>query len=149
MNGGIGISPTTNGTSTAHENRIEEFVNNKLRSDLQRYDEFLTRNNAEVMEYMELQKFGENLSEYMRDGFKTQVNIGANFFMRANVEDTSRMLVNVGLNHYVDFTPEEAVKFCKMKISALEKEAEVIREKSIETRAHIKLALLCLAEKNG
>lgn len=138
-----GATATANGT---REERIEHFVNNKLRADLQRFEDFLLHNNTEVMEYMELQKFGENLSAYMRDGFKTQVNVGGNFFMQAKVDNTERILVNVGLHHYVDFTPEEAVKFCKMKISALEKEAEVIREKSIETRAHIKLALLCLSE---
>lgn len=139
-----------NGAAVAgtREERIESFVNNKLRSDLRHYEEFLIRTNAEIMEFMELQKFGENLNTYMLDGFKTQVDIGGNFFMQAKVDDTNRILVNIGLKHYIEFTPEEAVKFCKMKINALEKEADVIREKSIETRAHIKLALLCLAEKS-
>lgn len=133
--------------NTAQEGRIEDFVNNKLRADLKRYDDFLVRNNSEVMEYMELQKFSENLNEYLTNGFKTQVDVGGNFFMQAKVDATDRILVNVGLQHYIDFTPDEAVKYCRMKISALEKEADVIREKSVETRAHIKLALLCLAEK--
>lgn len=128
--------------------RIEDFVNNKLRADLKRYEEFLTRNNAEVMEYMELQKFCENLGQYLSDGFKTQVNVGGNFFMQAKVDQTDSILVNVGLNHYIDFTPAEAIKFCKMKIGVLEKEADVIREKSIDTRAHIKLALLCLSDRS-
>lgn len=129
-------------------NRIESFVNDKLRSDLQRYEEFLIRNNAEIMEYMELQKFVQNIENYMADGFKTQVNIGGNIFMQAKVDNTDHILVNVGLHHYLEFTPPEAVKFCTMKISALEKESEVIREKSVETRAHIKMALLCLSEKS-
>lgn len=135
---------TTDGNRTE---RIESFVNDKLRVDLQRYDEFLMRNNAEIMEYMELQKFVENLNTYMKDGFKTQVDIGGNFFMQAKVNNTERILVNIGLNHYIEFTPEEAVKFCKFKIGALEKEADVIREKSVETRAHIKLALMSLSDK--
>lgn len=139
------IDATT--TGDIRTERIESFVNDKLRVDLQRYEEFLMRNNGEIMEYMELQKFVENLNTYMKDGFKTQVDIGGNFFMQAKVENTEQILVNIGLNHYIEFSPDEAVKFCKFKISALEKEADVIREKSVETRAHIKLALLSLTDK--
>lgn len=128
--------------------RIESFVNDKLRSDLSQYDEFLVRNNTEIMEYMELQKFVENINNYMKNGFKTKMHIGGNFFMQAKVENTEHIMVNIGLNHYIQFTPDEAIKFCKFKINTLEKEAEVIREKSVETRAHIKLALMCLSENS-
>lgn len=129
--------------------KIEHFINENLRRDLKKYEEYLNKMNAEIMEYVQLKNTVENLIEHMSDGFKTQVNIGGSFFMSAKVDDTKQILVNVGLNHYVSFTLVEALKFCEFKVKSLQNEADVIREKSIETRAHIKLALLCLAEKQN
>lgn len=99
------------------------------------------------MEYVQLKNTVENIMEHMNDGFKTQVNIGGSFYMSAKVEDTKQIMINIGLNHYVSFTLDEALKFCDFKVKSLQNEANIIREKSIETRAQIKLALLCLAEK--
>lgn len=36
-----------------------------------------------------------------------------------------------------------------MKVRALNKQADVLREESIKTRANIKLALMCLNGENG
>lgn len=131
---------------TSKEN-IEHFINENLREDLKKFEEYLNRTNADIMEYIQLKNVIENIMENSRNGFKTQVNIGGSFFMSAKVPDTKTILVNIGLNHYVNFTLDEALKFCNFKIKTLQKEADVIREKSIETRAHIKLALLCIAER--
>lgn len=136
-------------TSRTSVEKIEHFIEENLRRDLRKYEEYLNKMNAEIMEYVQLKNTIENIIEHMSDGFKTQVNIGGSFFMSAKVEDTKEIMVNVGLNHYVSFTLDEALKFCDFKIKSLQNEANVIREKSIETRAQIKLALLCLAEKQN
>lgn len=134
--------------TVAKTEKIQSFVNDSLRNDLKRYDEFLIRNNEAHSEYMALQKFAENIDPYIVDGFKTKVNIGGNFFMQAKIEkdDMDKILVNIGLDTYIEFTRAEAIKFCKFKIDVLEKEADVIREQSVQTRAHIKLAMLCLTD---
>lgn len=41
---------------------------------------------------------------------------------------------------------EEALKFLKMKINVLNKEAEVIRDESLKIRSQIKILLMYLAE---
>lgn len=125
---------------------IELFTEN-LKKDLQEYDQFLGKASAEIMEFVQLKNLIEQIKEHMNDGFKTQVNIGGNFFMQAKVPNTEKILVNIGLNHYMELTLDEAMKFCEVKIKNLQKDSDVIREKSIETRANIKLALLCLSEK--
>lgn len=128
--------------------RLEYFINDVLRRDLKDYEKFIGQKNDEIMEYVQLKNVCESIVTNFSDtALKTQVNIGGNFFMSAKVPNTERILVNVGLNHYVDFSISEAIKFCAIKTRALENEVEVIREKSIETRANIKLALLCIAEK--
>lgn len=136
-------------TSKTSPEKIERFIEENLRQDLKLYDEYLNRMNAEIMEFVQLKNTVESIVEHMSDGFKTQVNVGGSFFMSAKVDDTKQIMVNVGLNHYVNFTLDEALKFCHFKIKSLQNEANVIREKSIETRAQIKLALLCLAGKQS
>lgn len=139
----------SSGTSKTSPEKIERFIQENLRQDLKRYEDYLNRMNAEIMEFVQLKNTVESIVEHTSDGFKTQVNVGGSFFMSAKVDDTKQIMVNVGLNHYVNFTLDEALKFCDFKIKSLQNEANVIREKSIETRAQIKLALLCLAEKQS
>lgn len=129
--------------------QIESFIEDVLRGNLKEYETYINKTNAEIMEFIQLKNVCESISQNLSDGFKTQVNIGGNFFMSANVPDASKILVNIGLNHYVEFTVNEAIKFCDFKIKSMENEANVIREKSIETRAQIKLALLSIAEKEN
>lgn len=68
---------------------------------------------------------------------------------QARVDSTEHILVNVGLHHYVEFTLPEALHFCGMKVRALTKQADVVREESIKTRANIKLAMMCLNGGGG
>lgn len=129
--------------------QIESFIDDVLRENLKEYENYINKMNAEIMEFVQLKNVCESISQSLSDGFKTQVNVGGNFFMSANVPDTSKILINIGLNHYVEFTINEAIKFCDFKVKSMENDANVIREKSIETRAQIKLALLCIAEKEN
>lgn len=135
--------------TTKSREQIESFIEDILRRNLREYESYINKMNAEVMEFIQLKNVCENITQNMSDGFKTQVNIGGNFFMSAKVSEPSKMMINIGLNHYVEFTVVEAIKFCDFKIKSLQNETDVIREKSIETRAQIKLALLCIAEKEN
>lgn len=135
--------------STKSREQIESFIDDVLRENLKEYEKYINKMNAETMEFVQLKNLCESISHDLSNGFKTQVNIGGNFFMSANVPDTSKILVNIGLNHYVEFTINEAIKFCDFKVKSMENDANVIREKSIETRAQIKLALLSIAEKEN
>lgn len=128
--------------------RLEVFINDVLRKDLKEYETYISQRNGEVMEFVQLKNVCESIADnFSSSDLKTQVNIGGNMFISAKVPNTDKILVNVGLNHYVEFTQPEAIKFCDFKIRVLQKEIDVIRDKSIETRANIKLALLCIAEK--
>lgn len=134
-------------SSSMTREQLENFIEDVLRKKLKEYDAFISKTNADIMEYVQLKNLCENIGEHLSDGFKTQVNIGGNFFLAAKVPDTKHIMINVGLNHYVNFTMSEAIKFCDFKIKSLENETNVIREKSLETRASIKLVLLCIDEK--
>ncbi|XP_065072711.1 protein UXT [Ochlerotatus camptorhynchus] len=139
--------------AVVHQNRlapenIESFVNDFLREDLKLYDQQLSHMNGEIMEYVQLKNMIENIQENAAEGFKTQVNIGGNFFMKGKTDRVDRILVDIGLKHFLEFTLDEALKFVDMKIKVLTKQADVIRDKSVETRANIKLALMVIGDTN-
>lgn len=135
--------------STKSREQIECFIEDVLRKDLKEYETYISKTNADIMEYIQLKNLCESIVENLSAGFKTQVNIGGNFFMSAKVPDTKTIMVNIGLNHYVEFTLSEAIQFCDFKVKSMQNEANVIRERSIEIRAQIKLALLSIAEKEN
>ncbi|KFB41261.1 AGAP004048-PA-like protein [Anopheles sinensis] len=132
---------------TSTEN-IKTFVHEHLKEDLRVYEKQLNEINAEIVEYVQLKHMIETilLNQANGEGFKTQVNIGGNMFMKARADNASRLLVDIGLKVYVEFTNDEALRFVEMKIKVLTKQADVIRDKSIETKTNIKLALLAIGE---
>lgn len=147
---------THSNVNEAHEwelrtyNEYERFINDVLRRDLKEYNAYIEKINGDIMEFVQLKNMCQFIGEHFSDtDLKTQVDIGVNFFMSAKVTDTSKILINVGLDHYVEFTLPEAVKFCEFKVRSLENEIDVIREKSIETRAKIKLTLVHMGEQEN
>lgn len=131
-------------------NEYEHFINDVLRRNLKEYNAYIQKKNADLMEFVQLKNMCQFIGEHFIDtDLKTQVDIGVNFFMSAKVTDTSKILINVGLDHYIEFTLPEAVKFCEFKVRSLQNEIDVIREKSIETRAQIKLTLVHMGEEDN
>ncbi|XP_059614257.1 protein UXT homolog [Phlebotomus argentipes] len=125
--------------------KLEE-LHSQLMQDLETYERQLQRINAEISEYQQLKATVVVIESDLRTGFKTQVNIGANVFVQARVQDTEKILVNVGMNHYVEFSLEEALKFVDFRIRVLTKHSDVIRDEVIKTKAKIKLGLLCVQQ---
>ncbi|VVC90996.1 protein UXT homolog [Leptidea sinapis] len=128
--------------------KYENFINDVLKEDLRLLHIKLQQVNAEVADLIQ-QKHTLKVvcdKKVHPDGFKTQVNIGCNFFMEAAVPDTSSLLMNIGLNHYLEFNLEEANKYLDVRIKAFEKASEEICNKAAETKAHIKLMLFGINE---
>lgn len=130
--------------------KLESFITEVLQRELAVYDSQLGRINNEIEEFNQLSMTVQAMiKHFLPDGggFKTQMNIGANIFMRAKVPDCSHILLHLGKDVYVEFELEEALKYIDLKVRVLTRESDVVREESIKTRAKIKLALLCLSEE--
>lgn len=69
--------------------------------------------------------------------------------MEAQVDKIEPIIINVGLNVYLELTLEEASKFLEMKIKTINKESDLIREQSLKVRSEIKILLMYLAERQG
>lgn len=128
---------------------VNRVINDNLRKDLMNLEKALSKINEEVIEYMQLEKTLEFLKEHKPDGFKTKVDVGSNMFMQAKVEKIEPIIINVGLNVYLELEIDEALKFLKMKIKILTKEADVIRDESLKIRTQIKILLMYLAEQQN
>lgn len=128
---------------------VEYFINDKLKVELGNLDNALNKANEDIMEYMQLEKTIEFIKSNKSDGFKTQIDVGSNMFMEASVDKIEPILINVGLNVYLELSTEEALKFLEQKIIILNKESEIIREESLKVRAEIKILLMYLAERKG
>lgn len=128
--------------------KYESFINDVLKEDLQQIDLRLQQTNAEISDLIQQRHALKVITDKKMhpNGFKTQVNLGCDFFMEAAVTETSKLLINIGLNHYLEFSVDEANKYLDVRIKAFEKKAEELRDKSTETKAHIKLMLFGIGE---
>lgn len=134
--------------SNVTSEKLEEFINGKLKEDLKYYEEHLKQITEENVEYTQLKHQITTIkNDLPGDNFKTQVNIGGDFFMQAKIPSKEKILVNIGLNTYLEFTLDEAEKYAQMKMNILDKQSEVIRDEVCKIKAHIKLCLLVLGDK--
>lgn len=131
-----------------HVVKYETFINDVLKEDLKRVELRLQRVNGELTELFQQKQSLKVITDKIihPNGFKTQVNVGCNFFMETLVTDTSKLLMNIGLNHYLEYTLEEANRYLDMRIKAFEKKAEELKTLSAETKSHIKLMLFHIGE---
>ncbi|CAO1438046.1 unnamed protein product [Diamesa hyperborea] len=127
---------------------IDHVINDVLRKDLENLEKELAKNNEELIEFMQLEKSLEFLKENKPNGFTTKVDVGSNMFIQANVPKIEPILINIGLNTYLELELEEALKFLKMKSNILNKESDVIREQTLKIRSEIKILLMYLAEQD-
>ena len=130
--------------------KYEEFVNDRLRKDLETVRKNQEEVNTKIAEYLQLKSFIENVksSDVSRSGreLKTQVDLGCNFYCQARITDPSKILVSVGYGFYVEFTLDEALKFVEKKCNQLTTYSSKLGQDSARIKANIKLVMEGLRE---
>lgn len=131
--------------------KFERMINDVLKTDLAQLSERLDSKNTDLAEFLQLKSVITTLQSTSLDkaGFKTQVDIGANFFVEAHVENASTLLLDVGLGHFVEFTLEEALVVIDVRAKLFERQIANLRKEVAKTNAHIKLLLLGIGELRG
>ena len=122
--------------------RYEEFVNERLRVDLDHVLRAREAVHEETAEYLQLQQMLDNIGE----DAKAMVDLGANFYARAKIPDASRVMICVGLGYYVEFTRNEAKIFIAKKVDHLNIKGKQLTEQGTEINARIQLVLEGLRE---
>jgi prefoldin alpha subunit len=122
--------------------RYESFVNDVLKEDLKKVHTRYEGLTSEIAEYIQLKNFIQSTLDIRGSGgIKTKMDLGCNFYIQANISDTSTILVDVGLGHYVEFSMEEALRFIEKRVNLLTLQIEKLRKDSAKTKAMIKLVL--------
>lgn len=106
------------------EQKIERyrlFIQDRLQPDLKKTLDVRDKIYTKIAQYLDLEQNIETILATKSKKLKTMVDLGANFYAEAVVDDVSKIIVEVGLNFLVEFTLDEAVKFIKVKKDNLTK----------------------------
>jgi len=126
---------------------LEQFVNEKLQTDLKNILDARNRLYEQIAEYSQLRSTIQTLEESgVKENLKTRMDIGCGFFMQAVVPNPSRILVCVGYGFFVEMSYAEALNFISKKIPSLEKRVEHLSEQSNHVKALMKVVLQGLNE---
>ncbi|MBA0596363.1 hypothetical protein Gorai_013186 [Gossypium raimondii] len=109
--------------------KFEEFVDRRLKPDVVHA----------IAERSDLRKNIENLEKNSVTSLRTLVNLGSEVYMQAEVPDTQRIFVDVGLGFHVEFTWSEALKFISLREEKLERQIEEYTRLIASIKAQIKL----------
>jgi prefoldin alpha subunit len=127
---------------------FEKFVNEKLRTDLQRVLEEQEKIYSEIAEYLQVKDTIYKINQLSKQKqassvFKlnTRVDLGCNFYANAVVEDPTKICVAIGYGFFLDMTFDEALKFIEKKVKLLHDSANELTQKACEIKANIKFVL--------
>ncbi|KAJ8896089.1 hypothetical protein PR048_001431 [Dryococelus australis] len=124
--------------------KYESFVNDVLKEDLKMVHSKLDLLNQEIHDMTSLKRDIElflSQEKHKRPVTKTQMDIGCNFYVQANIARTDVLLLNIGLLHYVEVSFPEALRYVENRMKWLQEQVEKLRKDSALTKAHIKLVL--------
>ncbi|KAL6969754.1 hypothetical protein U1Q18_029464 [Sarracenia purpurea var. burkii] len=91
--------------------RFEEFVDRRLKPDLVRAIAERDKVFEQQKVFSDLKSNIENLEKNSVTQLTTLVNLGSEVYMQAEVPDTRRIFVDVGLGFYVEYTWSEALNY--------------------------------------
>ncbi|GMY25921.1 protein uxt like [Fagus crenata] len=119
--------------------RFEEFVDQRLKPDLVRAITERDKVFEQQKIFSDLRKNIENLEKNSVTSLRTLVNLGSEVYMQADVPDTQRIFVDVGLGFHVEFTWSEALNFITLREEKLARQIEEYTHLIASIKAQIKL----------
>lgn len=129
--------------------RYEEFLNDRLRTDLHKVLDHKENVYKDVAEFTQLKSAVDLLKNEAKKeiiSHKTMVDLGCNFYANAKVEDCSTIFIAIGLGFHLEMTLEEASVFIEEKISGLLRKAELLSVQASQINARIKVVMETLRE---
>ncbi|KAG9270038.1 protein UXT [Astyanax mexicanus] len=129
--------------------QYEAFISDVLKRDLQTVLEQRDGVYDKISQYLQLKNTIKSIQEADSKELKTDVDLGCNFYVQAQVPDTSKIFVAVGYGFFVEFTLSEALKFIEKKTKQLTEYTEVLTKDAAKIKANIRLVLEGLRELQG
>eukprot|EP00002_Diphylleia_rotans_P009132 TRINITY_DN19141_c0_g1_i1.p1 TRINITY_DN19141_c0_g1~~TRINITY_DN19141_c0_g1_i1.p1 ORF type:complete len:157 (+),score=42.62 TRINITY_DN19141_c0_g1_i1:79-549(+) len=125
---------------------FETFVEEKLKKRLKGVLDERDRVYERQAKILDLRNLILTMQEQNMGSFKAMVDIGCNFMIEAQVPDTSRIYVDVGLGFHVEMTLQEAHDYTITQEKALDEKADNLSKSAHKLRTHIKLVLEGISE---
>ncbi|XP_067408408.1 protein UXT [Emydura macquarii macquarii] len=129
--------------------RYEAFVSDVLRRDLWQVLQQREAVEEKIAQLLWLKTVIERLQEAGGRAVQTQVDLGYNFFVSADVPDTSMIFVALGYGFYAELTLPEALRFVERKTRLLTELSESLTKDSARIKANIRMVLEGLRELQG
>ncbi|XP_040921764.1 protein UXT [Toxotes jaculatrix] len=129
--------------------QYENFINEVLKRDLQKVLEQRDSVYEKISQYLQLKNTIQTLQDSGSQQLKTDVDLGCNFYVQAEVEDASRIFVAVGYGFFVEMDHDEALRFIEKKTSQLTAFTEQLTKDSAKIKANIRMVLEGLRELQG
>uniref|UniRef100_A0A8D0BE31 Protein UXT n=1 Tax=Salvator merianae TaxID=96440 RepID=A0A8D0BE31_SALMN len=126
--------------------QYEAFISDVLQRDLQKVLEQRDEVYEKIAQYLQLKNVIERLQETGGQKLTTQVDLGCNFYVSAEVPDTTTIFVAVGYGFFVELTLPEALIFIEKKNKLLTELSETLTKDSAKIKANIRMVLEGLRE---
>ncbi|XP_073496552.1 protein UXT isoform X2 [Phyllobates terribilis] len=95
--------------------KYEAFVTDTLQRDLRRVLENRDSVYEKISQYLQLKNVIQRLKELESGPLQTQVDLGCNFYVNAEVPDSSKIFVALGFGFFAELTLDEALRFIEKK----------------------------------
>ncbi|XP_058678351.1 protein UXT isoform X1 [Ammospiza caudacuta] len=133
--------------------RYEAFVSDVLQRDLRRVQEQRDAVFEQQAQVLQLRSALSRLQDAAAP-LRTQVDLGCNFFVSAEVPDPRRVFVALGFGFFAELTLPEALRHLERRSSLLQSPApfrlsDSLTRDGAKIRAHIRLVLEGLRELQG
>ncbi|KAJ9697791.1 hypothetical protein PVL29_007084 [Vitis rotundifolia] len=119
--------------------RFEEFVDRRLKPDLVHAIAERDKVFEQQEVFSNLRRNIENLEKNSVTSLQTMVNLGSEVYMQAEVPDTQRIFVDIGLGFHVEFTWSEALKYISIKEESLANQIQEYTRLIASIKAQIKI----------
>ncbi|KAK9277751.1 hypothetical protein L1049_007298 [Liquidambar formosana] len=119
--------------------RFEEFVDRRLKPDLVKAIAERDKVFEKQKTFSDLRRNIENLEKNSVTSLRTLVNLGSEVYVQADVPDTSRIFVDIGLGFHVEFTWSEALKYISAREEQLAEQIEEYTHLIASIKAQIKM----------
>ncbi|BFG16739.1 protein UXT homolog [Prunus yedoensis var. nudiflora] len=119
--------------------KYEEFVDGRLKPDLVRAIAQRDKVFEQQKVFSDLRNNIENLEKNSVTSLRTLVNLGSEVYMQADVPDTRRIFVDIGLGFHVEFTWSEALNYISQREEKIARQIEEYTNLIASIKAQIKL----------
>ncbi|CAI0390979.1 unnamed protein product [Linum tenue] len=119
--------------------KFEEFVDSRLKPDLVRAIGERDKVFEQQKIFVDLRRNIENLEKNSVTSLRTLVNLGSEVYVQADVPDTQRIFVDVGLGFHVEFTWSEALNFISLREEKIARQIEEYTLQIASIKTQIKL----------